>query len=449
MSRSRYSRSTNSPRRRRGMNELIPLITADKKNYLRIAARIRGRARDLTAVERQVKEIMADVEVEGDQALLRYSRLLDRADVDGKIKVEQEEIRSAAARVDPKLLDAMRFSLGRIRKTQGQLLRRLSYSYVANGFVTRIAPKPLRSVGCYVPGGRASYASTVLMTAGVAKLAGVGRVVLCTPPDSRGRVSDAIFAAADLCGVDELYRVGGAHSIAALGYGTKTIPRVDKVVGPGGIYVSVAKKLISSAVPIDFFAGPTELIVAADETADPRLVAWDLVGQAEHGEDSLCGLVTWDSSLVENVRSEVAKISGSVERREYVVGALKKGFAALCTDSETALALVNALAPEHLEVMVRDSRAFSGGVENAGLTLLGRYSPCAASDYCVGTDHVIPTQGYAAVRGGLSVLDFLKLNWVVEGTREGLKATLPSLDALSKSEGLPNHYRSVKARFAK
>jgi len=287
------------------------------------------------------------------------------------------------------------------------------------------------------------------MTAGVAKLAGVKRIVLCTPPNAEGNVSEGILAAADLCGVDEVYRIGGAHSIAALAYGTETIPRVDKIVGPGGIYVSVAKKLISRDVPIDFFAGPTELVVVGDRSTDPRLAAWDLVGQAEHGEDTLCGLVTWDRGLAAKVRAEVAKISKGVEREEFVRGALKGGFTALCADRDAALDLVNALAPEHLEIMLEDPRDFADRVENAGLVLLGEYAPCAASDYCIGTDHVIPTQGIAALRAGLSVVDFLKLNWSVQGTREGLKATLASLEALSKSEGLPNHYKSVNARFRK
>jgi histidinol dehydrogenase len=250
-----------------------------------------------------------------------------------------------------------------------------------------------------------------------------------------------------MCGVNEVYRIGGAQSIAALGFGTETIPKVDKIVGPGGIYVSVAKKLISRDVPIDFFAGPTELVVVADSTTDHRLAAWDLVGQAEHGEDTLCGLVTWDRGLAEKVRSEVARISKDVERGEFVRGALKGGFTALCDNEDAALDLVNALAPEHLEITMKDPRNFSDKVENAGLVLLGSYAPCAASDYCIGTDHVIPTQGVAALRAGLSVLDFLKLNWSAEGTREGLKATLESLEALANSEGLPNHFKSVKARF--
>ncbi|MDA4122423.1 MAG: histidinol dehydrogenase [Thaumarchaeota archaeon] len=429
------------------MNEPLPLIAVTKRNAARVAAKVRGRSRDVSEVEKIVEEIVAKVRLEGDKALLMYSRTLDRAEIGGALRVSGDDLTEAAQTIDAKLSEALRFSLGRIRRTQGQLLRRLSYTYVANGFVTRSAPRPISSVGCYIPGGRASYASTVLMTAGVAKLAGVKRVVLCTPPDPQGRVSGAVLAAAQICGVDEVYRVGGAHSIAALGYGTETIPKVDKIVGPGGIYVSVAKRLISRDVPIDFFAGPTELVVVGDETADPRLVAWDLVGQAEHGEDSLCGFVTWDEGLARKVRREAALLARGAQRESYVRGALDRGFTALCSDREAALALVNAVAPEHLEVMVKDARSFSEGIENAGLVLLGKYAPCAASDYCIGTDHVIPTQGYAALRGGLSVFDFLKLSWTTEGTKEGLKATLPSLEALAKSEGLPNHYESAAARF--
>ena len=205
-------------------------------------------------------------------------------------------------KVDPGLLDALRYSLGRIRKTQSQLLRRLSYSYVSDGFVVRITPKPLSSVGCYIPGGRAAYASTVLMTAGVAKLAGVERVVVCTPPSPDGTVNPAILAAADICGVDEVYRVGGAQSIAAMAYGTESMRKVEKIVGPGGLYASVAKKLVSRDVPIDFFAGPTELIVVGDKTTDVRAAAWDLVGQAEHGEETFCGFITWDRKVAERVQ---------------------------------------------------------------------------------------------------------------------------------------------------
>ena len=361
---------------------------------------------------------------------------------------------AATGRVSAELLDAMRFALKRIRRTQGQLLSRLPFTYVADGYAIRCVVRPLDSVGCYIPGGRAAYASTVLMTAGVAKLAGVKRVVVCTPPSrgnggDAGKVSDAILAAAKLCGVDTVYRVGGAQSIAALAYGTKSIPRVSKIVGPGGLYVSAAKKIVSSEVPIDFLAGPTEMVVVGDKGTDPRLAAWDLMAQAEHGEDSVCGLVTWDERLAREVRKEVERISPTLERKGFVRGCLSRGFAALCKDRATAIELVNSLAPEHLELMVDGAVEMADLISNAGLVLIGPYAPGAASDYSIGTDHVLPTEGVARFRSGLTALDFVKVGWVVGGTREGLKMLLPSLKELATAEGLPNHFLSAQARFRK
>lgn len=429
------------------MNELLPLIRLEGKGYSDVASRIRGRARDLSLVEERATRIIEEVKKRGDAALRDLTREFDHADLGNEIRVDKGAIAAATTKVDPGLLEALKFSLDRIRRTQGQLLNRLSYSYVSNGFVVKTVAKGLPSVGCYVPGGRAAYASTVLMTAGVAKLAGVGRVAICTPPDRDGAVNDAILAAAGICGVDEVYRVGGAQSVAALAYGTETIPRVSKIVGPGGLYVSVAKRLVSKDVQIDFFAGPTEIVVVGDKTTDPRAAAWDLVGQAEHGQDTLCGLITWDARLAERVRDQVRMISSRIRRGEHVRGALSRGFTLVCRDEETAAGFVNALSPEHLELMVDEPGRFSAMVRNAGLVLLGKYAPCAASDYCVGTDHVIPTEGYASVRSSLSVVDFVKLNWLVQGTRRGLQKTLPSLKRLAEAEGLPNHYKSVESRF--
>ena len=260
-------------------------------------------------------------------------------------------------------------------------------------------------------------------------------------------MSDAILAAARLCGLDGVYRVGGAQAIAALAYGTESIPRVSKIVGPGGLYVSAAKKVVSADVPIDFLAGPTEIVVVGDGKTDARLAAWDLMAQAEHGQDSVCGLVTWDERFARDVRREVEKVSPTLERREHVQGCLSRGFAAVCKDREVAIELVNSLAPEHLELMVEDGQEMAGSVSNAGLILTGVYAPGAASDYCIGTDHVLPTEGVASLRAGLSALDFVKVNWVVGGTRRGLKEMLPSLKELAMAEGLPNHYLSAKSRF--
>jgi histidinol dehydrogenase len=438
-------------------SELLPLIRVDKKTEAKkIAGRIRAGQEGLSVAIKGAGRIVRTVRGKGDEALVRYSKELDGVTLrPGRFAVPKEEVAAAAERVSSELLDAMRFALKRIQRTQGQLLRRLPFTYVANGYVIRCVVRPLDSVGCYIPGGRASYASTVLMTAGVAKLAGVKRVVLCTPPSGggkngdEGKISDAILAAAKLCGVDTVYRVGGAQSIAALAYGTKSIPRVSKIVGPGGRYVSAAKKIVSADVPIDFIAGPTEMVVVGDEDTDARLAAWDLMAQAEHGEDSICGLVTWDERLARDVRREVEKVSPTLERRDFVRGCLRRGFTALCKDRDTAIELVNYLAPEHLELMVDGAEETADSISNAGLILTGPYAPAAASDYSIGTDHVLPTEGVARLRSGLTALDFVKVGWVVGGTKQGLKMLLPSLKELAMAEGLPNHFLSAQARFRK
>jgi histidinol dehydrogenase len=428
------------------MSESLPLVEIGERGVKAFAARVRGGVRDQPRVEEETAEIIARVREGRDAALRKITRDLDRASVED-LRVPDSEVRDALRHEDPELVRALKFSLNRIRKTQGQLLNRLSFSYVSDGFVVKAVPKPLASVGCYVPGGRAAYASTVLMTAGVAKLAGVGRVIVCSPPSPDGSVNPAILAAASLCGVEEVYAVGGAQSIAAMAYGTESVEKVQKIVGPGGLYASVAKKLVSKDVSIDFFAGPTELVVVGDGSTDAKAAAWDLVGQAEHGEETLCGFVTWDRKTAQRVRAEAARISKSAERGEFVRKALGKGFVALCRDASQAAELVNAIAPEHLEVLCEDGRGFASKVRDAGLVLVGEYAPCAASDYCIGTDHVIPTDGYAKLRSGLSVLDFVKLNWVVEGSKDGLRKVVPSLKSLALAEGLPNHYRSVEERF--
>ena len=429
------------------MSEILPLVEiGERQTVSAFAAEVRGRVLDERLVEKETRRILSDVRARGDRALRDITKRVDRVAIE-ELRVEPAEVRSALRKVDPALVQALKFSLNRIAKTQSQLLGRLSFSYVSEGFVVRVTPRPLASVGCYIPGGRAAYASSVLMTAGVAKLAGVERVVVCSPPSSDGRVNPAILAAASICNVDEVYRVGGAQSVGAMAYGTESIPRVQKIVGPGGLYASMAKKLVSKDVPIDFFAGPTELLVVGDSSTDASAAAWDLVGQAEHGEETLCGFITWKKAIARSVKSRATEIAKGAERGEYVRKALGKGFVAVCRSREQAANLVNAIAPEHLEILIESPQEFVSMVHNAGLTLIGKFAPCAASDYVVGTDHVIPTDGYAKQRSGLSAVDFVKLSWTVEGTKDGLKRVLPSLRTLAMAEGLPNHFRSVEARF--
>jgi histidinol dehydrogenase len=429
------------------MNEILGTLVVTEESFANYAEKIRKKASAPPEVVRSVEEIVGRVRAEGDRALFEYAKSLDGAELGGKLLVPKSEMESAARKQSPELLRALRNSLARIRKVQGSLVPRAGASISHRGFKVRVRPKPLPSVGCYVPGGRASYASSVLMTAGVAKLAGVERVVLCTPAGRDGIVSPALLTAAWMAGVDELYRVGGAHSVAAMAYGTESIARVEKIVGPGGRYVAAAKRLVSGDVATDFYAGPTELLVMADDSCNPEVAGWELIGQAEHGEDTLCGLVTFSEKYADKVRFHIKKTLPSLERREYAEASLKNGFAAVCKDEGTAFDFVNAVAPEHLAVMTRHPERAEARVSRAGLKLLGKYSPCAASDYLVGTDHVIPTAGLALVRGPLSVLDFMKLEWSVAGSAPGLRALLPDLKTLARAEGLPNHYLSARARF--
>ncbi len=430
------------------MKESLPSIMVSRVNYAKRASEVRKETRNAPQISKKVRRIIEEVRRGGDRALLDYAREFEGTKLrPGEIRVAQRGIETAAKRVSPELMSALRASYRRLRVVQSRILRGVFHSIELKGFSISVKPAPIESVGCYIPGGKAAYPSTVLMTAGLARLAGAKRVVMCTPPGGDGRVSDGVLAAAKLAGVDEVYRVGGAQAIAALAYGTESIRRVDRIVGPGGIYVSMAKRIVAADVQIDFFAGPTELVVIADKSCAPRLVAWDLVAQAEHGEDSLCGLVAFSEDYARAVRAEVDRILPRIDRRSYVERSLGRGFSAICEDRRTASRFINSLSPEHVEILTRDSGRMEASIHNAGLKLIGEFSPCAASDYCVGSDHVIPTGGFAAQRGSLSVLDFVKLQWSVFGSKEGLRDILAPLREMSSAEGLPNHYLSVESRF--
>ncbi len=341
----------------------------------------------------------------------------------------------------------MRFAADRIRKVQGRFLRlakdvRMKDSVAAIG----LRFSPLERVGCYVPGGRAAYPSTVMMSAIPAQLAGVKQIVICTPPGRSGDVSPLVLVAAQICGIDEVYKVGGAQAIAALAYGTETIPRVDKIVGPGNQYVVAAKQLVSSNVGVDFTAGPTELVVYTTRAARADLVARDLISQLEHSPQTLCGVVTNSARQLQAIKSAIYELVEEIERSAIVSGALaRNAFMLLCENEKVAARFISELAPEHLQVFGRTTRAI--GDARAGLTMLGEESPSAASDYCVGTSHVLPTGGVARSRGGLTPLDFLRPQISVRLSNQGLASIRPWVSELARAEGLPNHARAVEARF--
>jgi histidinol dehydrogenase len=431
------------------MRTLLPPVRVTCRNQRSVAARIRRRITDSKS-ESLTREIIQQVRKNGDSAVLEYTRRFDGARFrEGQLRISRDEINESARRVDSSVLSALRSSLGHILSLQKELLSRINHSCTLNDVALELATNPIPSVGCYIPGGKAAYPSTVLMTAGVAKFAGVPRVAICTPPNSDGAVNDSVLAAADLCGVDEVYRCGGAQAIAALAYGTRSIPRVEKIVGPGGVFVAIAKKHVASDIAVDFYAGPTELIVVADTTADARLAAWDLIAQAEHGPDTLTCLVTWSATVASDVRSEINRILSGAERREYVESSLAKGSTIICEDERSTCDFLNEVSPEHVELLTGSNRELSARIHNAGLVLAGPYSPPAASDYYVGTNHVLPTGGFAKKHSGLSVLDFTKLTWIVTGTKNSLQNALGPLKILASSENLPNHYLSVQARFDK
>jgi histidinol dehydrogenase len=307
---------------------------------------------------------------------------------------------------------------------------------------------PIPSVGCYIPGGQARYPSSVAMSVTPAKEAGVKRIVVVSPPGRDGKIDPLTIAAAKRCGATEIYKVGGAQAIGALAYGTKSIPKVDKIVGPGGKFVSIAKLIVSEQTSIDMIAGPTELGIIADASSDPELIALDLISQAEHSKDTMCFVITQSKTVAKQIQKSLEKLIPGTERSSIIKESISKnGFIAICKNQDEVIELANKIAPEHMELMVKKAKTLSKKITGAGLLLIGKNTPSAASDYILGTNHILPTNGFGRTRGGLSVLDFLKLQTVVESNKERLSELRDSLKALTDAEDLPNHYKAVKRRL--
>ena len=401
-------------------------------------------------VENSVKEIIKQVKENGNVALVEFAQKFDKTELSLRtLKVKTEEIKEAYSRTSIEQLSALKFMKERVCTFQKQLLTQTEINTSGDGLWVQTVLRPIESVGCYVPGGQAAYPSTLIMTAVPAKVAGVPRIVVCSPSDTKGRVNPLVLVAADICGVDELYKVGGAQAIAALAYGTKTIKPVQKIVGPGSKYVTAAKVLVSPDVAIDMPAGPSEVLILADETADARFIAFDMVSQAEHGGDSVAGLITTSEKVALRVQENLGIVAASAERREKIQEALAKyGFIIVCKNMEEGICLVNQFAPEHLEVMTVKPKDIAEKL-TAGLILLGPYSPVALSDYASGTNHVLPTDGFAKSFSGLSVFDFMRRVSIVESSRTGLERVKDSVKVMAEAENLPNHYKAIEARFEK
>ena len=395
-----------------------------------------------------VESIFKNVKKNGDDAVRKYEKKFTGASL-VSLRVSASEIKKAYSDIPKIQIDALRLVKTRLEKTEKAIKSTLRNKTINHDGV-KISKKfvPIQSTGCYVPGGLAKYPSSVIMSVVPAKVAGVKRIVVVTPPDSKGKIDPLILVAAKICGADEIYKTGGVQSIAAMSYGTRTISKVDKIVGPGGAFVTAAKFMASEQTGIDMLAGPTELGIIADDSADPRFVALDLVSQAEHSADTFCYLITTSEKLAKSVNSAVLELLPKIKRDNFVNPSLKNnGFIAICKTKNDMIRLANLLAPEHLQIMTKNSESISSKINTSGLTLLGYDTPSSASDYLLGSNHILPTNGFGKTRGSLSVLDFLKINTHVTCSKSSLLKISKYMDVLTTNEGLPNHFEAVRGRL--
>jgi histidinol dehydrogenase len=401
----------------------------------------------ITDVLSAVNEIVMEVGSKGDEALFKYAEKFEGARLDD-LRVSEEEIDAAYDHVEERLMQALSDAAYNIRQFHNmQKERELWMTEVAPGVSVGQKIVPLDSVGAYVPGGRASYPSSALMNVIPAKVAGVSRIVVCTPPKLDGSITPLTLVAADMAGADEIYKVGGAQAIAAMGLGTESIEKVQKIVGPGNVYVTAAKMLMRGSVEIDFPAGPSEVLILADRTADPGVIAADMIAQGEHDPRSISVLVSLDDLLACAVIEELSIQAAGAARREIVEQSLKHSAVLVAGDMDEALDFCNAFAPEHLEIITKDPMAVLRYIKNAGSVFLGKFTPVAAGDYASGTNHVLPTSGYARVFSGLNVDHFTKKISVQMITDDGLLGLEDTITTLAEAEGLKAHAESVRRRL--
>ena len=383
-----------------------------------------------------VQSILNDVRKNGDSAVKKYERKFNGRKT-SQLRVSQKEIKEAQSQISHDEIIALQSMSARLLNSLPKIQIRGSRKFV-----------PIPSVGCYIPGGQARYPSSVAMSVVPARKAGVKRIVVVSPPGRDGKIDPLTIVAAKKYGATEIYKVGGAQAIGVLAYGTKFIPKVDKIVGPGGKFVSIAKSLVSEQTAIDMIAGPTELGIIADVSSDPELVALDLISQAEHSKDTMCFVITRSKTMAKQIQKSVEKLIPGTERSSIIKESISKnGFIAVCKNQNEVIELANKIAPEHMELMVKNARSFSKKITGAGLLLIGKNSPSAASDYLLGTNHILPTNGFGRTRGGLGILDFLKIQTIVESKKSTLREISDSLKILTDAEDLPNHYKAVKRRL--
>lgn len=399
--------------------------------------------------ETAVREILAKIQEEGDGALFAYTKKFDRAEItEQNVRVTDEEIREAYETVDSALVDVIRKSLVNIRNYHEKQKQNSWFTSSEDGTMLGQKVTPLEKVGVYVPGGKAVYPSSVLMNIVPAKVAGVDRIIMTTPPGPDGKVNPSTLVAANEAGADEIYKAGGAQAIGALAYGTQSIPKVDKIVGPGNIFVALAKKAVYGHVSIDSIAGPSEILVLADDSANPRFVAADLLSQAEHDELASAILITTSRELAEKVSCEVDEFVKRLSRKEIIQKSLDQfGYILLAETMDQAVEAANAIASEHMEIVTRNPFEVMMKVRNAGAIFIGEYSSEPLGDYFAGPNHVLPTNGTAKFFSPLSVDDFIKKSSIVYYSREALKKIHKDVEQFAASEQLTAHANSIAVRF--
>ncbi len=427
-------------------------VKGSKENLREMCDLLGARSKmDLAPIISVVNDVIEDIRANGDEAVLKYTKKFDKAELTpAQMRVTQVEIEEAVKEVDPELLKIIKKAADNIRAFHEKQKEDGFMMDTGKGAKIGVRVRPISVAGIYVPGGTAPLPSTVLMDVIPASVAGVPRIVFCTPPRADGTIAPVILAAASIAGATEIYKVGGSQAIAAMAYGTETIPMVDKICGPGNIYVNTAKRLVFGQVDIDMFAGPSEILIIADETADPEFVAADMLSQAEHDKIASAIVLATSEELAKKVEDAVDRRSEEAARKEILEKSLQDYCSIIvCDDMDTAIAFSEEIAPEHLEICTKDPEKVSEKINNAGAVFLGSWSPEPLGDYFAGPNHTLPTSGTARFFSPLNTGDFYKKMSIINYNEESLREVYKDVAAFADSEGLTCHAASIRARFEK
>ncbi len=431
----------------RGNMRIVDLTRETRKNILNDL--LKRSPSNYGQYESKVNAIIQDVRTRGDKALFAYTKEFDHYDLTAEnILVTEEEIKEAYTKVDPKLVGVLRRAAENIRSFHAKQLRNSWFDAKQDGTILGMRITPIARAGVYVPGGKAAYPSSLLMNVIPAKVAGVEEIIMTTPPNKEGKINPGTLVAADVAGVNKIYKAGGAQAIAAMAFGTDSVPKVDKITGPGNIFVALAKKAVYGYVSIDSIAGPSEILVLADESANPKYVAADLLSQAEHDEMASAILITTSRELAEKVSQWVDTFTEGLERREIICKSLAQyGYILLAQTMEEAVETANEIASEHLEILTKNPFEVMTKVRNAGAIFLGEHSSEPLGDYFAGPNHILPTNGTARFFSPLNVDDFLKKTSIISYSREALEKVHEDIELFAENEGLTAHAGSIRVRF--